>query len=92
MLRRTAADGRHVEVRVRLSAPLARVAGAARVAVDVGEGATVADLLERLGREHPGLQGGLASALPVIGGAHAPPGRPLARGEEVALLLPAAGG
>jgi molybdopterin converting factor small subunit len=81
-----------VEVRVRLGADLAGVAGTARLAVDLAEGATVADLLRQLGAAHPGLRGGLASALPVIAGGHVGPERRLAGGEEVALLLPAAGG
>ena len=81
-----------MQVRVRFGAGLAGAAGTARVAVDLGEGATVADLIERLADAHPSLRGGLAGALPVIAGAHAARERPLAGGEEVSLLLPAAGG
>lgn len=79
-------------MRVRLGADLARIAGTARLSVDLGEGATVADLLERVGAENPAIRDGLPSALPLIAGAHAPRERRLASGEEVALLLPAAGG
>jgi molybdopterin converting factor small subunit len=81
-----------VQVRVRLGPGLADVAGTARLAVDLGEGATVAELVERLGAEHPGIRPGLTGALPLIAGTHAAPERRLAGGEEVALLLPAAGG
>ena len=81
-----------MQVRVRLGPGLAEVAGTARLAVDLGEGATVGHLIECLGAEHPALGRGLGSALPLIAGTHAEPGRPLAGGEEVALLLPAAGG
>jgi molybdopterin converting factor small subunit len=81
-----------VQVRVRLGAGLAGAAGMARVTVELGEGATVADLMERLGSAHPALRDGLGSALPVVAGAHAARERPLAGGDEVSLLLPAAGG
>jgi MoaE-MoaD fusion protein len=81
-----------VVVRVRLSGELARAAGAARAEVEVPEGATVADLLARLAARHPDLGPALGRALPMVRGSHAEGGRALAAGEEVALLLPAAGG
>lgn len=79
-------------VQVRLSAGLARRAGRSRLSVAVGEGATVAELVERLAHEHPELGEGLAAAIAVVGGRHASPGEALRSGEEVALLLPVAGG
>jgi molybdopterin converting factor small subunit len=81
-----------VRVAVRLGGGLAGAAGATRLAVDVPGPPTVAALLERLGATHPGLRPGLASALVVVRGAHAAPDRVLDAGDEVALLLPAAGG
>jgi molybdopterin synthase sulfur carrier subunit len=81
-----------VEVRVRLSTELARLAGVPRLSVELGEGATVTDLMARVAASHPGVGDALRSALPVIAGAHASRERPLRAGEEVALLLPVAGG
>jgi molybdopterin converting factor small subunit len=81
-----------VQVRVRLSGELARAAGGARAELEVPEGATVADLLVRLAARHPDLRPALERALPMVRGAHAGREQALAAGEEVALLLPAAGG
>ena len=77
---------------MRLSAELARLAGAPRMSVELADGATVTDLIARVAASHPGVGGALGSALPVIAGAHASRERPLRGGEEVALLLPVAGG
>ena len=81
-----------MEVRVRLSTELARLAGVPRMSVELGEGDTVTDLMARVAASHPGVGDALRSALPVIAGAHASRERPLRAGEEVALLLPVAGG
>jgi molybdopterin converting factor small subunit len=81
-----------LQVRVRLSGELARAAGGARAELEVPEGATVADLLVRLAARHPELEPALQRALPMVRGANAGRERALAAGEEVALLLPAAGG
>jgi molybdopterin converting factor small subunit len=85
-------NGGGVQVQVRLSAPLAQMAGSARLVVDLGDGATVGDLRKRLTTEQPVLSPGLARALAVVRGAHAGADQVLAHGDEVALLLPAAGG
>jgi len=81
-----------MQVRVRLSGELARAAGSARAELDVPEGATVADLLAGLAARHPELAPALQRALPMVRGDHAGRERALAAGDEVALLLPAAGG
>ena len=60
--------------------------------VELPEGATVADLCGTVASEHPDLAAPLRSALPVVAGAHAEPGRQLLQGDEVALLTPVAGG
>jgi molybdopterin synthase sulfur carrier subunit len=60
--------------------------------LELDDGATVADLLARLGEREPDLAPALRSALPVIGGAHVESRRPLEDRQEVALLLPVAGG
>lgn len=60
--------------------------------VDLEGGATVEDLLARLGDAAPELAPALRSALPVIDGAHAERRQPLEESQEVALLLPVSGG
>jgi molybdopterin converting factor small subunit len=54
--------------------------------------ATVDVLLERLRELEPAIAAGLDSALPVVGGVHAARTQHLAEGDEVALLIPVAGG
>ena len=54
--------------------------------------ASVDTLLGELGRLEPALAAGLDSALPVVRGAHADRHRRLADGDDVALLIPVAGG
>ena len=81
-----------MQVRVRLGAGLARLAEAPVLSLDVADGATVAELLERLARAQPGVASALPAALTVIAGEHAERSRRLAAGEEVALLVPVSGG
>jgi molybdopterin converting factor small subunit len=52
----------------------------------------VAGLLDALAADQPALAPALPSALPVVAGAHATRERPLREGDEVALLIPVAGG
>jgi molybdopterin converting factor small subunit len=77
---------------VRLVAGLSQLAGRPRLEVRLDDGATVEDLLERLGDAHPALKPGLPSALPVVAGSHVARDRALEDGDEVALLSPVAGG
>lgn len=81
-----------MNVRVRLSAGLAPTAGSTRLMISVAENATVADLIAQLKAEHPALITKIAAAIPMVAGKHAAPTDPLTEGQEVALLLPAAGG
>jgi len=81
-----------VQVRVRLVAGLSQLAGRPRLELRLDDGATVDDLLRRLGEDVPELAPGLPSALPVVGGSHVGRDRQLADGDEVALLSPVAGG
>lgn len=81
-----------MQVQVRLGAGLARVAGTPRMIVELADGATVADLLDCLESSYPTLAAGLPAALPLVAGEHAARAQELAHGDEVALLLPAAGG
>ena len=77
---------------VRLGAGLSRFADAPLLSLELADGASVDDLLATLGAEQPSLAPALRSALPVLAGtsrrARPAPGA----GDEVALLIPVAGG
>jgi molybdopterin converting factor small subunit len=81
-----------MRVRVRLGAGLSRFADAPLLSIDLAEGANVDDLLATLGDEQPGLAPALRSALPVLAGTHVERDQRLSAGDEVALLIPVAGG
>ncbi len=81
-----------MRIRVRLGAGLSRFADAPLLSIDLAEGASVQDLLEALGSEQPSLEPALPSALPVLAGTHVEREHTLTAGDEVALLIPVAGG
>jgi molybdopterin converting factor small subunit len=81
-----------MRVRVRLGAGLSRFADAPLLSLDVAEGASVDDLLAALASEQPALAPALRSALPVLAGTQVEREQPLQAGDEVALLIPVAGG
>ena len=79
-------------VHVRLSGELAQKVGLARLAITVSDGSTVADLREQLRAQHPAAAPQLALAVPVIAGQAVNWTATLASDQEVAFLLPIAGG
>ena len=81
-----------MQISVRLGHGLAQHAGSSRLLVALDEGATVADLLQRLGSKHPALSQQLAASVAVVAGSHVNPDEPLSAAQEVALLLPISGG
>jgi molybdopterin converting factor small subunit len=81
-----------MRVRVRLGAGLNRVADAPLLSLDLAEGASVDDLLTALGADQPALAPALRSALPVLAGETVEREQQLSAGDEVALLIPVAGG
>jgi len=81
-----------MHVRVRLGGGLAQLAGNARIGITLQEGATVADLLENLRLQYPELEQKLPTAIAMVSGRHAGHDAALVSGQEVALLLPVAGG
>jgi len=81
-----------MQIPVRLSAALAQISGTPRLQVTVSDGATVADVIEALTALHPDLASRLQRAVPMVAGRHADPGDQVNDGEEVAFLLPVAGG
>jgi molybdopterin converting factor small subunit len=81
-----------MRVGVRLGGALVRFVESPLLAVDLDDGATLADLYTELGAVHPDLDAAMRSALPVLRGTHIDARQVLAHGDEVALLPPAAGG
>lgn len=81
-----------MRVQVRLGAGLATAAGTSRLQVELPPDATVDTLLRRLGELEPAIAAGLGSALPVVRGTHARADQQLADGDDVAVLIPVAGG
>ncbi|MFN2163701.1 MAG: MoaD/ThiS family protein [Candidatus Promineifilaceae bacterium] len=81
-----------MKVRVRLSGELAAQIGRPRLTLTLADGATVANLADWLHREYPASTPLLNTAVPIISGRHVTPSEPLADNQEVAFLLPIAGG
>jgi molybdopterin synthase catalytic subunit/molybdopterin synthase sulfur carrier subunit len=81
-----------VRIRVRLGAGLNRLADAPLLAVELADAATVEDLLAAVAAEQPSLGPALRSVLTVVRGEQLERSSPLAQGDEVALLIPVAGG
>jgi molybdopterin converting factor small subunit len=81
-----------MRVRVRLGAGLNRFADAPMLSIDLADGASVDDLLAALGAQQPSLAPALESVLPVLAGTHVERDQRLHAGDEVALLIPVAGG
>lgn len=81
-----------MRVKVRLSGGLARLVGLPRLQVEVEEQATVGILFRRLEEGYPFLAPHLPTAIAIVHGDHAGMERELAHDEEVALLVPVAGG
>ena len=81
-----------MRVGVRLGGALVQFVESPLLALELDDGATLADLYTELGAAHPDLDAAMRSALPVLRGAHIDRRQVLAHGDEVALLPPAAGG
>jgi molybdopterin converting factor small subunit len=81
-----------VRVQVRLGAGLATAAGRRRLTVALPDDASVNTLLDELRELEPELAAGLDSAMPVVRGTHAEREQALSDGDDIALLIPVAGG
>ena len=79
-------------VNVRFSAALAQSAGTPRLQMALPEGATVGDLLDQLATAQPHLAARIPHLVVAVGGSHAGRDEPLRDGQEVVLVMPAAGG
>jgi molybdopterin converting factor small subunit len=81
-----------MRIDVRLGSGLSRLVGGPHLEVEVAEGATVGEVLHRVASERSSLAGGLQSALTVVRGTQVGRDRVLEEGEELAVLMPVAGG
>ena len=81
-----------MQIRVRLSSGLAEPIGIPRLNITIAEGATIEDVKEALCEQYPALRDGFCAAIPVVTGQHVPFSTLLTSGQEVAFLLPVAGG
>ena len=81
-----------MELSVRLNASLAHTAGVSRLQLTAPDQATVADLIRQLSTQYPGLSSNLRIAIPVVAGTQVSVTQVLHPGEEVAFLMPSAGG
>ena len=83
-----------MNIQVRLNGHLSVLAGRSRVQVIVDEAGqiTVADVLAALGQQYPQAAASINSAVSVIGGRHVPHDTIVTAGQEVAVLVPIAGG
>ncbi|MFW6098052.1 MAG: MoaD/ThiS family protein [Chloroflexota bacterium] len=79
-------------ISVRVNGSLVEMLGASRLTLQLPQQATVADLVQELSRRHPQTTDLLARAVAVAGGKHIEPSTVLTDNQEVALLLPIAGG
>ncbi len=81
-----------MKVDVLLFAQLADGAGSQRLAVELAEGATVAELLEELGRTHPAIATYRARIAVAVDEAYCSTATVLRSGQTVALIPPVSGG
>lgn len=81
-----------MRVRVRLFAGTREAVGAPQVTLELPEGATARDAVDRLCAAHPRLAGYRATMLLAVDGAFARPEAALAEGAELAIMPPVSGG
>ena len=81
-----------MQIHTRLSGELVSSIGKPRLTLILPDRATVGDLLETLCQEYPDSASRLQATVPIILGRHVTPSERLTDGQEVAFLLPIAGG
>lgn len=81
-----------MRVEVRLFAVARQRAGQPSIAVDLPDGATVADLKRALAAGHPELAPLVPSLMIALDADYAPDDRPISPGAEVAAIPPVSGG
>ncbi|GEM_PF-329135 len=77
---------------VRVNGRLAEEIGVSRLSVTVQTPATIHDVMDALGSKYPESIGTLGEAIAFVSGRHRDANEELQSGQEVTLLMPAAGG
>jgi molybdopterin synthase catalytic subunit len=81
-----------MQITVRLFAAHREAVGAAAVVLTVPEGTSAGEVWEHLARRHPALRGTARPSAIAVNDEIRPAGRPLAEGDQIALLAPVSGG
>lgn len=81
-----------MQISIRLSAALAQSNGQTRLSLTLGEAATVTDAIDAIAQQSPALASKLQIVIPFVAGQQVGRSARLQHGQELALLLPAAGG
>ena len=77
---------------IRINGSLAKEIGTTRLRVSVTEPATVEDVVQTLITQYPASAETLQIAIPFVAGRHLDKTTTLKQGQQIALLMPAAGG
>lgn len=81
-----------MQISIRLSAALAQSSGRTRFSLSLPEAATVEDAVLAIAEQLPEMRSKLQIVIPFVAGQQVGRSAPLEHGQELALLLPAAGG
>jgi len=81
-----------MQITVRVNGVLAQKMGTARFPVTLPTPARIQDLRQYLQTQYPGLSVEIERAVTVVSGVHKPATTLLQDGQEIALLMPVAGG
>ena len=84
--------GEMMQIHTRFSGELAATIGKHRFTLSLPQNATVGDLLDLLCQEYPDSTAKLRATVQIIAGRHVTLSESLTDGQEVAFLLPMAGG
>tara|TARA_B100000965_G_scaffold70132_1_gene55322 strand:+ start:2867 stop:3130 length:264 start_codon:yes stop_codon:yes gene_type:complete len=77
---------------VRVNGKLAEEIGTSRLSVEVTEPAIIQDILDEMISMFPGTSRIINQAIPFLGGNHSGVNEKIRSGQEITLLMPAAGG
>ena len=81
-----------MQITIRVNGSLLTSLGRPRLYVETAENTTVAELQQQLQREYPAQADSFRIAVPVAAGKHLTPETRLLANQEVAFLIPLAGG
>ena len=81
-----------MQIPVRLSAALVQSGGQTRLSLTLTDGATVSDAIQSIAHQFPALESKLPLVIPFVAGPQVGRSAQLQHQQELALLLPAAGG